>query len=84
MSTEEPATSAAKKAVILPDPKPPFASQPAKTAYLAYTAVTTLFVRLPLYAIYYIPTGNRPKQTWPLKRAVVRKLMTLVLGLTHE
>ncbi|KAI0093133.1 Alpha/Beta hydrolase protein [Irpex rosettiformis] len=45
--------------------------QPFKGPYLLYEAVTTTFVRVPLWFIFALPRNNRPKATWSLRRSLL-------------
>ncbi|KAI0695948.1 alpha/beta-hydrolase [Cerioporus squamosus] len=45
--------------------------QPFKGLYLAYLLVSTVFVRVPLWTITYLPRRNRPSPKWSLLRSIV-------------
>ncbi|KAF9451938.1 alpha/beta-hydrolase [Macrolepiota fuliginosa MF-IS2] len=49
----------------------PYRKQPFKTLYLTYEALTTLFVRIPLWILLGFPRSLRPRQSWDLKRTVM-------------
>ncbi|EIW51692.1 alpha/beta-hydrolase [Trametes versicolor FP-101664 SS1] len=55
--------------------------QPFKGAYLAYLVLSTLFVRVPLWYIWFLPRSNRPKASWPLSRCIRVMLMRELTGL---
>ncbi|RPD63814.1 alpha/beta-hydrolase [Lentinus tigrinus ALCF2SS1-6] len=54
--------------------------QPFKGLYLAYILASTVFVRVPLWSITYLPRHNRPSPTWSLLRCIIvaayREVMT--------
>jgi hypothetical protein len=53
--------------------------QPVRSLYLIYQFTSTLFIRVPFWAISYIPKSNRPWETWSLRRSVlVRTLAHIV------
>ena len=57
--------------------------QPWRTLFLLYQAITTIFLRLPLWVIYYALPSNRPKSTWTLKRAVMIRTVKLIMHVAY-
>ncbi|CDO69545.1 hypothetical protein BN946_scf184785.g50 [Trametes cinnabarina] len=55
--------------------------QPFKGLYLTYYFSSFFFIRVPLWLIWYLPSRNRPKPSWPLTRCVfimgLREIMRL-------
>ena len=54
--------------------------QPIKGLYLGYLLITTVFVRVPVWTITYLPRRNRPSPKWSLLRSLIvvayREIMT--------
>ncbi|KAF7796925.1 hypothetical protein EIP86_008110 [Pleurotus ostreatoroseus] len=57
----------------------PYGKQPWYTIYLAYQLTTTILLRLPLWVLYYAVPSNRPKPTWSLKRAIMLRIVKLLI-----
>ncbi|KAI0664480.1 alpha/beta-hydrolase [Cubamyces menziesii] len=52
--------------------------QPFKSLYLVYVATSLVFVKLPIWTLYYLPRSTRPRRAWSLKRTlIVRTIQTL-------
>ena len=61
-----------------------YAQQPWKGLYLTTQGLATIFVRLPAWLAWYSLSFNRPKPTWPMNRAIVRKAYKLYLAIGHK
>lgn len=55
--------------------------QPFKTIYLLGLSVTTLFIRLPWWFIYYSWRPNRPRKSWTLRRTIMVQLLRQITKL---
>ena len=73
--------SSALRDSVLTDPLT--RKQPWRTLYLMYQVITTIFLRLPLWVIYYALPSNRPKSTWTLKRAVMIRAVKLLMHVAY-
>jgi len=52
-----------------------FRHQPIRGLYLTYQAFSTLFIRVPIWVIAYLPKRWRPRPSWTLKRCVILQLL---------
>ncbi|TFK20767.1 alpha/beta-hydrolase [Coprinopsis marcescibilis] len=52
-----------------------FRQEPIKGLYLVYQLLTTLFVRLPLWALFNSASFLRARKSWSLKQAIMVKLL---------
>ncbi|KAF7790477.1 hypothetical protein EIP86_001432 [Pleurotus ostreatoroseus] len=73
--------SSALRDSVLTDPLT--RKQPWRTLYLLYQVITTIFLRLPLWVVYYALPSNRPKSTWTLKRAVMIRAVKLLMHVAY-
>ena len=55
--------------------------QPSKIIHLLGLIVTTLFIRLPWWIIYYSWRPNRPRKSWTLRRTVMVQLLRQITKL---
>lgn len=58
---------------------PAYGKQPWRALYLLYQLIATIFLRIPLWAVYYSLPSNRPKSTWTLRRAVMMRIVRLLM-----
>ncbi|KAJ7864032.1 alpha/beta-hydrolase [Mycena leptocephala] len=61
-----------------------FHRQPLKTVYLAYFLTTTLFVRLPCWALVAAIPALRRRKSWPFRRALMLHVMKALVGLFFD
>ncbi|KAI0362190.1 alpha/beta-hydrolase [Trametes cingulata] len=63
-------------------PAPLLRRQPFKGLYLTYVAFSTLFIRIPLWFIWFLPRSNRPRATWSIMRSIRVVAFRDLTGLT--
>ncbi|KDQ50971.1 hypothetical protein JAAARDRAFT_41599 [Jaapia argillacea MUCL 33604] len=57
--------------------------QPFKGIYLTYLVFTLVFFRLPIWILYYLNPGNRPRRTWTLKRCLAVEALRIFVALNE-
>lgn len=53
--------------------------QPLKLVYLAWVALTLIFIRLPLWTFLYLIPALRPRSSWTLRRSLIVKVLQVVV-----
>jgi hypothetical protein len=51
--------------------------QPAKGAYLIFEALSTLFVRMPLWVLLSVLPATRPRAGWTIGRCIRIRMVSL-------